>query len=132
MGDLVDDVTIANDAALWRRVPPWHIVPDENRGGHRVSSAAFEDDQDGSPMSVVLGDDVLASDRTAESVLADYSGFALARICAGLARELKQGICRDPTVDEPAHALVFGKKSKGVSRAMSRASVWIIPPIDIE
>lgn len=42
--DYRDDPTISDDADLWRRIPPWHIVSDENIGVMRPSSAAFEDD----------------------------------------------------------------------------------------
>ena len=58
-----DDESILDDADLWRRIPPWHIVNDNNRGGKRISKAAFEDHPDGSPMSVVLGQEVLAAGR---------------------------------------------------------------------
>jgi hypothetical protein len=53
--DYSDDPSIPDDAELWRRIPPWHFVDDENLRQIRPSSAAFEDDPDGSPMSVILG-----------------------------------------------------------------------------
>ena len=78
-----DDPTIANDAPLWRRIPPWHFVFDENIGKWRPSSAAFDDHPDGSPMSAVLGQQVINSGRTAASILDAYEGFALAYFTAG-------------------------------------------------
>jgi hypothetical protein len=123
-----DDASILDDADLWRRIPPWHIVDDNNRGGKRISKAAFEDHPDGSPMSVVLGQEVLAAGRDPESIVASYDDFCLASVTAGLARSLKQGIVRKPLDEEPAHAEVFGKKTDSVRRKFSRAAVWVIGP----
>lgn len=123
-----DDATIADEAELWRRIPPWHIVPDHNLGGKRISKAAFEDHPDGSPMSVVLGQEVLADGRDAASIVQDFDGFCLASVTAGLARSLNQGVARRPLPDEPAHAEVFGKKTDSVRRKFARSAVWIIGP----
>jgi len=120
----LDDATIPDEADLWRRIPPWHFVLDQNSGQIRPSSAAFDNDPNGSPMSVVLG----AESSGPEAVLAGHSGFALASFTAGLARECHQGIARDPLPEEPAHALVFGPKTKAVRRRLARESVWVIPP----
>lgn len=125
-----DDRSIADDSELWRRIPPWHLVEDKNRGGKRISKAAFEDHPDGSPMSVVLGAEVLATGRDPQSVIAGHDDFCLAAVTAGLARSLNQGIIRKPLVDEPAHAEVFGKKTDGVRKRFARAAVWVIQPND--
>jgi hypothetical protein len=122
--DYQDDPTIPDDADLWRRIPRWHLVNDESIGQIRPSSAAFEDHPDGSPMSVVLG----AESRGAESVLAGYPGFALASIKAGLARECQQGVARDPLPEEPAHAVVFGHKTKSVRKRLAREATWVVAP----
>ena len=110
-----DDKSILDEAQLWRRIPPWHIVEDKNYGGKRISKAAFEDHPDGSPMSVVLGDEVLAAGRDASSIIAGHEGFCLASVTAALARSLKQGVVRSPLEDEPAHAEVFGNKTDSPS-----------------
>ncbi len=123
-----DDPTIANDAPLWRRIPPWHFVFDENIGKWRPSSAAFDDHPDGSPMSAVLGQQVINSGRTAASILDAYEGFALAYFTAGLAREYRQGVMRKPLPEEPAHAEVFGKKTNSVKKAFAKKCQWIVPP----
>lgn len=123
-----DDPTIADDAPLWRRIPPRHFVFDENTGKWRPSTAAFEDHPDGSPMSVVLGLDVVNQGRTANSVLKGHEGFALAAFSAGLARENHQGVMRKPRPEEPAHAEVFGKKTGAVKKAFAKKCSWIVPP----
>jgi hypothetical protein len=114
-----DDPSIPNSARLWRRIPPWHIVYDQNLG----RSAAFDNDPDNHPMSVILEDDVQAAGRDPHSVLTGHKDFAVidARACG-------QGVCRDPLPDEPAHVLVFGPKPKSVQRRLAKASVWLIPP----
>ena len=62
------------------------------------------------------------------SVLLGLEGFALASITAGLARECGQGVSRDPTDDEPAHALVFGKKTGSVRGRFAKECRWVIEP----
>lgn len=125
-----DDKSIDDDSELWRRIPPWHLVEDKNRGGKRISKAAFEDHPDGSPMSVVLGAEVLAAGRDPQSVISGHDDFCLAALTAGLARSLNQGITRKPLANEPAHAEVFGKKTDGVRKRFARAAIWIIEPDD--
>jgi len=122
-----DDPSIQDDAVLWRRICPAWIVPDDNVGW-RVSSAAFDDSRDGSPMSVLLAADVIQSGRTAYETVAYFAGYGLAAITAGIARTQKQGVARTPEPDEIAHASVFGPKSGAVKRALARAATWVIHP----
>lgn len=124
----VDDVTIDDASHLWRRIPPWHFVFDDNLGRVRPSSAAFDDHPNGSPMSVLIAADVLSSGRTADSVLQSFSGFAMASFTAGLARSCRQGIARQPLDDEPAHAIVFGRKTDRVKKRLAKESLWLIRP----
>jgi hypothetical protein len=128
---LRDDPSITDEAHLWRRVPPRHVIFDANLGRVRPSKAAFDDDEDGSPMSVVLADLVLGSGRGPQHVLTGHNRFALAAITARLARSKKQGVARDPQPDEPAHGLVFGKKTDSIRRALAKGSEWVVePPAD--
>jgi hypothetical protein len=128
--EFTDDVSLSDEAELWRRVPPGHVIFDSNVGRKRPSKAAFDDHKDGSPMSVVLADLVLQSGRTPQHIVAGHYQFALAAFSAGLARSKQQGVARDPVPGEPAHALVFGKKTDSVKRALARGSVWVIEPPD--
>lgn len=120
----LDDPSIPDDADLLRRIPPWHFYFDEKLGRIRPSKAAFEDDGDGSPMSVVLASEA----GPPESVLAGHPVFALAAITAGLARSLGQLIVRDPTPEEPAHAVVVGRKTDGIKRRIAREARWVVLP----
>ncbi len=123
-----DDLSIPDDAVLWRRVTPEQCVKDTSSGEYRPSSAAFKDHPDGSPMSVLLADEVEASGRSAESVLAAYKGYGLVAFTAGLVRELGLGIVRSPLDYEPAHAEVFGRKTRSVRRTLARRCEWVIRP----
>ncbi|HYM10426.1 MAG TPA: hypothetical protein VEU62_06830 [Bryobacterales bacterium] len=130
MGDdsYQDDPTIPDQAQLWRRIPPWHFVRDENLGRLRPSSAAFCNHPDGSPMSILLAEDMAAAGRAPNEALRGHEGFALASITAGLARGCRQGVARDPLREEPAHGIVFGEKSKLARKKLAAGSQWVIPP----
>ncbi len=125
---LTDDATVSEDAELWRRIPPVWAVRDENAGGVRVSSAAFDNSRDGSPTSVLFAAIVLEGGRRDMDVLARFDGYALVSLTAGQARQCNQGVARDPLPDEPAHAYVFGPKSKQNKRCLARHAVWVIYP----
>lgn len=123
-----DDAQVADDQHLWRRIPRRHFVADDNTKTVRCSSAAFENHPDGSPMSVLWGELVLSSGRAREDILRAHEGFALASFTAGLARQNKQIVSPDAIENEPAHYLVVGEKTKRVRRALSKNSIWEVPP----
>lgn len=126
---LVDDPAIGDTAVLWRRIHPAWIIMDDNAGQMRVSSAAFDDSSDGSPLSVLLADVVIQTNRNAQDIVAKYEGYALAAIDAGLVRKNGQGVAATPEPDEPAHGSVFGSKTKANKRGMAKAAVWVIKPL---
>jgi len=120
-----DDPSIRDDAALWRIIHPLWIVRDDNERGWRISSGAFDDSTDGSPLSVLLAEIVASTGRTADELLTRFTGYGLAAITAAVARAQRQGVARTPTPDEPAHASVFGKKTGSVKRALAQAANWV-------
>lgn len=125
----VDDPSVKDEAKLLRRIPPDWIVPDpKNRAGKRASSQAFDDDRDGKPMSVQLADVLIAHGIPVTQVLAGHGGYSLTAITAGLARANGQGIIRKPRENDPAHAEVFGKKSKSVRKKLADGAEWVILP----
>jgi hypothetical protein len=130
MVQYVDDSTVADGTSLWRRIPPWHIIYDANIQRWRPSSAAFDNDPDGQPMSVILSEILLAAGRKPDTVLVGHPGYSLATISAGLVRACGQGIARDPLPTEPAHGIVFGLKPKSVQRRLAKESAWVLPPSD--
>jgi len=81
-------------------------------------------------MSVVLANLVKRDDRGPRDALGGHEDFALAAITAGLARRCEQGVAREPRPDEPAHGVVFGKKTDSVRKKFARQAEWVIPPPD--
>lgn len=69
---------IPDDAVLWRRIPPIHVV------GDRPSSAAFDPHPDDGMTSVC----VEAIARTVDAIMAGHEGFSLVAFTAGEARAL--------------------------------------------
>lgn len=132
VSEYTDDISIKDAILLLRRVPSkpkLTVIWDSNLNCWRPSSAAFDDHKNGSPMSITLSDTLGEIGRSYESVLSGYEdGFSLAAITAGIVREHDQGAAREPTDDEPAHGVVFGKKTRGVKRKLAKASVWIVEP----
>ncbi len=120
-----DDPSIRDDAALWRIIHPNWIVRDDNERGWRISSAAFYDSKDGSPLSVLLAEIIASTGRTADDLLMRFTGRGLAAITAAAARAHRQGVARTPHPDEPAHASVFGDKTGSVRRALAQAANWV-------
>ena len=127
----VNDPTIRNEAARWRRIAPCHLVRDDNLGELRPTSAAFTNSSDGSPMSILIAAIVQDTGRDPSDLLKPFPGYSLASITAGLARDQNQAVLRDTFGDdptEPAHGYVAGHKTKAVKRALSRNATWIVPP----
>ena len=60
---------------MLRRIPPWYIVADANSGVRRPSSAAFEDDNDGSPMSMYRRTVIDATGGNIERVMVGHPGL---------------------------------------------------------
>lgn len=123
-----DDGDILDDDQMLRRVPPIHFVPNENVGGVRPSSAAFEDDSDGSPMSMYRRTVIDATGGNVERVMVGHIGYGLAGLRAGDLRARDQTVHSDPLEGEPAHAVVCGRKTNGNRKFFYRQSVWVIPP----
>lgn len=132
--DYQDDESIPDDSLLLRRIlsnPNIHIVWDENLMCWRPSSAAFDNDRNGNPMSLVLSVELVRLNRSLASALKGHEdGFSLAAVTAGFSRSLNpiQKIVRDPTPDEPAHGLLVGKKTQSVRRKLAKSSQWIVEP----
>ncbi len=119
-----DDPSIKGAWTLWRRIPPWHFTPD-GKGGQRASSAAFEDDPDGDPMSVTIVEKGGEIDRA----MAGHDGYGLVAISVQEMRDKGQKIVFKPTADEPAHGIVVGEKNKKrFCRKVAKAAKWVVPP----
>ena len=127
-----DDVTILNEDRLLRCVRP---IPSqlvtEPDGSKRPSSAVFKDPE----LSVNLESAMLAQGRLPKETLSRFPGSCLTSITAGDVRgydfEKREShpIVRDTAPpNDPAHALVLGKKTNAFANAMRRSHKWIVEP----
>ena len=123
-----DDPQIADEVRLLRRIPPRHFYYDENRASCRPSSAAFEDDEDGDPMSVFRQDVIEGEGDDPDRVMIGHEGFALVSLSAGQLRSKDQTLFTAPVPGESSHAKVCGPKSKSTRRWFARNATWVVEP----
>jgi len=67
-----DDSSLPDTTVLWRRVHPKWIVEDKSPQGYRLSTAAFDDDPEGGPTSVIIADDVIRAGGSHADALAGH------------------------------------------------------------
>jgi hypothetical protein len=135
----LDDPTIADEEILLRRVPSRQLHWDPERGRYRPSSAAFDDDNEGDPMSVYLNSTMQALGLEAERTLDDQEpGFGVAGVFARVVRDEEQVVCRDPDpgppfhICDPAHGLVAGAKSTKRRSRVGRQFFWVVEPPNVD
>lgn len=126
----LDDKTVLNDERLLRRIPAGWKVPDYTNNRWRISSAAFDDSQDRSPTSVSLETQLVELGLPVTHPLVGHDGYSLAAVTAAAARQLGLGIQRDPLPTDPAHALLFGKKTDSVRKNLAKQSSWVVAPTE--
>jgi len=119
-----DDPAIGDDERLFRRIHPTQVVPDEDSGLMRLSSAAFKDPE----MSVDLETVLAAHGLPVEACLKGHEGHLLAALPAGGCRRLEQAVCPDPLPDNPAHGIVYGRKKGRIPDRLREIATWVIPP----
>lgn len=124
-----DDLTVADECHLFRRIPGNQIKP-TNDGGYQPISGAFNNSSGPErSMSVSLGDTMEAYDRTPGDLVAPYPDTYVASITARLARDEEQVLRRSPTGEDVAHGDVIGdKNSKSRRRRFAKAAEWAVPP----
>jgi hypothetical protein len=98
-----NDESISNGERLWRRVQPtqinWEIYPPV------VSTGAFNT-TDGMSVSI-------ASETTIEALTTNYPEDSVVEFEVGFARSLGCIVVRDPTTEDPAHAVLWGPRLRG-------------------
>lgn len=129
---------IKDEDCVLRRVPngPPQFVFDKNINKWRLSSAWFSDEATNDmEVSVTLEKDLLESGgEHIDAVHLEnpkHRGFGLARCAVNILRNnfsTPQEIRRDPTEEDPFHALVVGKKSKREKSKTAKAIEIIIEP----
>ena len=123
-----DDSELRDTVQLLRRIPPWHFFFDENLGRVRPSSAAFEDDKDGDPMSVYRRNVIDREAADVRRVLKGNEGYALASLRAEAFRSKSQTVFPNPLPEESSHANVCGSKTDGNRRWFAKQAAWAVPP----
>lgn len=123
--NLHDDPTIPDSELLNRAIHPIHLT-DNNE----VSSGAFKNRSD-PHISVDI-----ASLSTPEETHRRWPGYAgVVQLATRIVRMVTPGVARNPTDNNPAHALIIhdftltNSKWKKVARKLAKACVWAIPPV---
>jgi hypothetical protein len=119
MPNRVDDPTIRDDEVLWRRIiPVWlHAT---TAGEVRPASIAFIDRLSGE-LSVHL-----ASLANIDGVLSGHAEESVAAIAAAIPRSLGYALVRDPTPEDPSHALICPSPRRPDAKKLATASIWIV------
>lgn len=117
-----DDRSILDDDPIWRRVVHGWIIRREG-ADPRISSAAFCHSSDDHATSVVLARVVAEGRRSMDDVLAAEPTHGIVELKASVFRSEHCGITRDPTDEEPAHALVRGRNGPRVRKRIARQAV---------
>jgi len=113
--DISDDLTIADDEILWRRVDPLQVRTDPVSNQIIPFSGAFKDQR--GPLSVEI-----ASLANLEEALTRADGRFLAEFTARVAREVNCRIVKSPLPENPAHAQIYGNHKGGCpSQAQARS-----------
>jgi len=103
-----------------RRIPPWHL-----KGPGKVSSAAFQNDNNTDKMSVNW-----LKLSSVEHTLSGFSGWGVASIGAELCYSLKQEPVYSPARDNPAHCDIVGHKGVGTSKKFRDGAQYLLYPED--
>jgi len=120
----IDDDLIPSTAVLWRRIPVWHYKFDQNENDFRPSTASYEDDKEGSPMSAYLATEC----GEPASALEGHEGFGLVAFTVSQARDLGMKIVRDERPGPRGHVLIVGKKTDRVRKGLKRCCDWVERP----
>ena len=121
MVDEVDDASIPDDHAIWRRVPPDQAVIEDGRVV--PSSGAFCDSSDGSGMSCSLG---LPGRDPNDLLTGEAPGSGVVSITAGHLRSLGLKLVRRPEIGDPHHVEILGKKPRGARRRIKEVARWVV------
>ena len=115
-----DDITIADDALVVRRISEDQQFFDEKVGFRRPASMAFRQNGLDGNVSVYL-----MAETTFDAVAAEGNQPYLCTVSVGVLRQNGLGIIRTPESGGPGHCDVTGRKTTGGSRRIARAARWV-------
>ena len=129
-----DDPDIKADDGLIRHInPDYHLVPDQNTGRLRLSTAAFSgSSKPPRGMSVDLERPMIEAGLDNQSMLPN-ADFGALRLIAGEMRELGHKVGRNPQSDNPYHGEVWGiGQGRSAKKRIMDKAVWIKKPTGLE
>ena len=111
-GRLDDGLTVL------RRVRDYETLQEED-GRRRPSSQAYVQGGPDGDVSVYL-----ASETTPARITRDYPGTYVAEVEIGTIRSQGLDVERDPIQGDPGHCNITGRKTRSITRAITRSSRW--------
>ncbi len=132
--EVENDESIADDAIIYRRLPPDQLPDREDGPGKRAATNAFNDRRDPDGVSVYLRDVMQELGLDIKEIVHGYGpGWGVAAVTALQIRSQRMGIVRDPDPPNtdphpcnPAHALIKGlqpgRGGKNQSKALAKAA----------
>ena len=118
-----DDLSIPDEAVIWRRISKDHYESDTRR----PSTAAFSDPSDGSSMSATAPPSTLKADDYAQR----WGAYAVAEFTAGELRALGFGltwVATDPPDLDPYHVEIHGPKTGSRKKKLKSLCRWAYEP----
>jgi len=122
------ELSVTENDVLWRRIPPYHVVFEENDNAYRVAKDSFNDSPNGTPMSVF----VASQCKNPRLALEGHDDFGLVSLSVSFViRECHLQVEPAPKPSlPPGHAYVIGKKTDSVRKKLRRHCTWEIEPPD--
>lgn len=135
-GDVLphDHPDLTDDRRVIRRISDDYVVPDQNNGGQRLSSALFKNDPRDGHLSVDFEHCILQKKMSPAAYVTDPQWFGALIIKIGDLRSVdKASVAKDrwkigmvPVEGNDCHAGVWGKITKGQSNDLQRKSNWLV------
>jgi hypothetical protein len=104
-----DDATIVGEDLLIRRIDPeFHVVPDHNKGGLRLSTKAFCESSEGSQgMSVDLKGDIVGASLDPRAYVRTPKYVGAVEFTARIPRSVDLAVGKEPEKNNPYHGEVW-------------------------
>ena len=113
-----DDLTIADDAKLLRRIPPSWIKD------ARPDSSNFLEKDRSTGLSVTLWE----SAGDLQAVVNEAPTFGIVRVTGRQLRDAGYRISRVPIEGNPNHCECYGRPSGSKRKGLATSSVWVVVP----
>jgi hypothetical protein len=128
-----DDPAIADDSYVVRHInPEAHLAPDENTGGSRISTGAFNRTREpNGGISVDLGQELIAAGLPLNHMV--QPGMGAVKISVGAVRRLTLWVGSDPIIAEhqgdaenPHHGQIWNGRKKTPRDLYKAIEDWVV------